>query len=81
MSKTRRYGTMWLNRLGQEIKIILILLRFISMDGELGLKMGSVRTIILGNNMYAGKPNPLDTEVNKIKYFWNLFISYSSLSF
>ncbi len=51
------------------------------MDGELGLKMGSVRTIILGNNMYAGKPNPLDTEVNKIKYFWNLFISYSSLPF
>ena len=36
------------------------------MDGELGLKMGSVRTIILGNNMYAGKANPLDTEVNTI---------------
>ena len=46
--------------------LLLILSRFISMDGELGLKMGSVRTIILGNNMYAGKANPLDTEVNII---------------
>ena len=46
--------------------LLLILSRFISMDGELGLKMGSVRTIILGNNMYAGKANPLDTEVNTI---------------
>ena len=37
--------------------------RFVSMDGELGLKMGVIRNVILGNNMYTGKQNPLDTEV------------------